>query len=253
MATTNQNTSNLRIPIPPKSPDIELPPSQHNPLDLINSYKDKLLGKIQSSNETPNEISPSPMSMDLSHTTTVPDAQRIEEHRIKSIALSDEDIQRIYEPWKFSMIIKLIGKRVLHHYLKVKIQNLWRPTENFSLIDLGEDYYTVKFNKEENSRKTLQNGPWFINGFFLSVPKWTPNFVATKATQSYTDIWIRFPQLPIEFYDGVILAKIGNAIGKLLKIDACTSFTIRGRYARLCVQIPLEQTVQSYIKIGSHK
>lgn len=61
------------------------------------------------------------------------------------------------------------------------------------------------------------------------------------------------PQLPTEFYDGIILAKIGNAIDKLLKIDVCTSATIRGRYARLCVQLPPEQKVQSHILIGTHK
>lgn len=73
---------------------------------------------------------------------------------------------------------------------------------------------------------------------------------------SYTSksefIWVRLPQLPTEFYDGIILIKIENAIGNLLKFDACTSSTIRGRYERLCVQLPLEQKVQSYILIRSH-
>ncbi|XP_019239310.1 PREDICTED: uncharacterized protein LOC109219328 [Nicotiana attenuata] len=117
------------------------------------------------------------------------------------ITLTEQDIKRIYELWKFSVIIKLIGKRILHQYLKAKVQALWRPSENFSLIDPGEDYYT----------------------------------------------------LPTEFYDGIILTKIGNAIGELLKIDACTSSTLRGRYARLCVQLPLKEKVQPYILIGSHK
>ena len=55
-----------------------------------------------------------------------------------------------------------------------------------------------------------------------------------------------------EFYDGPILNKIGNSIGKLLKIDTCTSATLRGRYARLCVQIPLEEPVTKKIQIGYH-
>lgn len=37
------------------------------------------------------------------------------------INLSVEDLQRIYQPWKFSLIIKLMGKRIIHQYFKRKI------------------------------------------------------------------------------------------------------------------------------------
>lgn len=51
----------------------------------------------------------------------------------------------------------------------------------------------------------------------------------------------------------MILKKIGNKIGRLLKIDACTSSTLRGRYARLCIELPLEVLVIPFIFIGQHK
>ncbi|XP_070022379.1 uncharacterized protein [Nicotiana sylvestris] len=56
------------------------------------------------------------------------------------------------------------------------------------------------------------SGPWFIFGHFLFVQKWVPNFIASKAKISLAAIWIRLPQLPIEFYDGQILTKVGNKI-----------------------------------------
>lgn len=101
--------------------------------------------------------------------------------------------------------------------------------------------------------KVLQNGPCFINDFFLSVQKWVPNLVAKKAQQSYNVVQVKLPQLPIEFYDGIILAKIGNSIGELLKVDACTSATLRERYSRLYVNLPLEQPVQTHVLVGPHK
>lgn len=60
----------------------------------------------------------------------------------------------------------------------------------------------------------------------------------------------RLPQLTTDFYDEKILKKVDNFIGKLLKIDVCTSSILRGRYVRLCVQIPFEKPVLSSIKIG---
>ncbi|XP_019238423.1 PREDICTED: uncharacterized protein LOC109218510 [Nicotiana attenuata] len=136
---------------------------------------------------------------------------------------------------------------------KKKLQDIWKITEKFPLIDLGKDYYTVKLAREENMTKILHNGPWFINEFFLSIQKWVPNFVAKEAHQNFTAVWVCLPQLPTEFYDGIILSRIGNCIGKLLKVDACTSATLRGRYARLCVELPLDQPIQNYILIGQHK
>lgn len=44
-------------------------------------------------------------------------------------------------------------------------------TKELTLIDLGREYYTVKFLKEENMQFSLQKGPWFVNGFYLSMKK----------------------------------------------------------------------------------
>lgn len=55
------------------------------------------------------------------------------------------------------------------------------------------------------------------------------------------------PQLPTEFYDGPLLRKIGSGIEKLLKVDACDSSTLRGRYARLCVEVAMEDPVPQCI------
>lgn len=101
--------------------------------------------------------------------------------------------------------------------------------------------------------KVLQNGPWFINGFFLSVQKWIPNFMVKQARRCYSAVWVRLSQLPTEFYDGIIIMKIDNAIGKLLKVDACTLATLRERYTRLCVEIPSEQPVPTQVLVGLHK
>lgn len=59
--------------------------------------------------------------------------------------------------------------------------------------------------------KTLQQGPWFINGLFLSVKKWHPNFVASTAKEMKSAICIRLPKLPTEFYDHLVLEKIGGS------------------------------------------
>ncbi|KAH0716625.1 hypothetical protein KY290_012901 [Solanum tuberosum] len=126
------------------------------------------------------------------------------------IFLSEDDKQRIYSPWKYSAIVKL--------------------------YDLGWDFFIAKFNKQESMNKALHEGPWFVTGSFLLVRSWEPNFVPDDCLEYHTTIWTRLPQLPMDFYDREVRERIGRKLGRLLKIDSCTSATLRGRYARICLQ-----------------
>ena len=63
-------------------------------------------------------------------------------------------------------------------------------------------------------------------------------------------VWVRFPELPIEFYDKSVLMEIGKAIGLVLRIDSYTASSSRGSYARLCIQIDLKKPLINTIKVG---
>ncbi|KAM3320984.1 hypothetical protein P3S67_008186 [Capsicum chacoense] len=69
------------------------------------------------------------------------------------IQLSDEEKQRFYNPWKRSVIIKSVGRKLNHHYLRSKLTDLWKLQESIILIDLGEDFYTVKLALKESQKK----------------------------------------------------------------------------------------------------
>ncbi|PHU00825.1 hypothetical protein BC332_30612 [Capsicum chinense] len=101
--------------------------------------------------------------------------------------------------------------------------------------------------------KALHEGPWFVTGKFLSVRHWEPNFIPKEATQTHVAIWTRLPQLPIEFYDNCILERIGKHLGTLLKIDTCTSAVLRGVYARIFIQVPLDEPIKKLVIIEAHK
>lgn len=78
------------------------------------------------------------------------------------------------------------------------------------------------------------------------------SFILEEAIISYTTIWVRIPQLPTEFYDISIPKKVGRKLGKLLRIDMFMSSTLRGRYARICIHIPLYILVRTSVVTGKH-
>ncbi|KAI5672944.1 hypothetical protein M9H77_13308 [Catharanthus roseus] len=79
----------------------------------------------------------------------------------------------------------------------------------------------------------LENGPWVIMGHYLTVFKWQPNFRPSMKKVTSTLAWVRFPKLPLEFFEKETLMAMGKAIGKVVKIDNTTMGVARGRYARI--------------------
>lgn len=59
-----------------------------------------------------------------------------------------KDKDRMYKNGANALIIKVYGCTVGYHFLLRKIHELWKPTEEFSVIDLGSDFYLVKFTKK---------------------------------------------------------------------------------------------------------
>ena len=117
-------------------------------------------------------------------------------------------------------------------------------------IDLGLDFFLVRFKLNEDYWHVVNDGPWFVRQQFLIIRCWTPGFRPSEAKISTTTVWARLPELPLELYDAGILSRIGNQLGSLLKINARTVDNARGCFARLCVQIDLGQPLTPLICVG---
>ncbi|KAF3682671.1 hypothetical protein FXO37_02221 [Capsicum annuum] len=228
--------------------DIDQIPQQSPPLQAENttSITPSFAQKVLESDLFPNLIG-SPETTDLEDQITPVNCEG------NFIPISAEDKPRLYSPWQTSLIVKLVGRKLSYLVLKKKLQELWKPTEELNLIDLGSEFFLIKFTLRQNMLHALHDGPWFIFNSFLSVQRWEPKFVASQARLAHTAIWARLHELPTEFYNVNVLHKVGAMIGKLLKIDTCTLTTSRGRYACLCVQVSLEQPLLHHLYIGSHK
>lgn len=119
---------------------------------------------------------------------------------LKSFLSKEEKIQ-IRSKYNSSLIIKLMGKSTQYHYLIQKPKSLWKPTGEMDCILLGRGFYLLKFSNIEDFNLVLKNSHWFINGQFLSVRLWEPMFSPEKANLSIVVVWIRLPNLSMEFFD----------------------------------------------------
>ena len=125
------------------------------------------------------------------------------------------------------------------------------PVGKIDCIDLGKDFFLIRFSVKEDYDVVLKNGPWFIGENFLSIRPWEPNFKPATAVVSLVAVWVRLNELSIEYYDPEALLIIGQAIGNVLRIDTHTASGTRGRYARLCIQVDFEKPLANVVLVDN--
>ena len=92
------------------------------------------------------------------------------------ILLSSEEKQRTRALWRSALIVEPFGRSIGFKYLDFKIRAIWKPKGDIQCIDLGLDYFLIRFKLQEDYWKVINKGPWFIGQQFLSVRQRTSSF-----------------------------------------------------------------------------
>ncbi|KAK3010773.1 hypothetical protein RJ639_011993 [Escallonia herrerae] len=86
------------------------------------------------------------------------------------IRISPEEIKRLWSPWQRGLIVKLLGRTVGFRLLYQRMKSLWKLQGDFEAVDLGNDFYVVRFQTREDYAHVLLDGPWvWLNGHLQNV------------------------------------------------------------------------------------
>ncbi|PPD96434.1 hypothetical protein GOBAR_DD06554 [Gossypium barbadense] len=127
----------------------------------------------------------------------------------------------------------------------VIIDDNWRTNQPLEIIDLENDYFSVKFQTDEEYLEALASEPCTIVGHCLIMRPWMPAFSTDQPYPSSLLVWIRLPRLPEGMYTKSLLQFIGNAIGTVTKIDRNTDSASRGQFVKLTIFIDLGKSLVS--------
>ena len=112
---------------------------------------------------------------------------------------------------------------------------------------------------EEDCRKVLDGGSWFVIGQLLTVEPWVPNFVLGTNTIQRTVIWIRLPGLPMEYWDKKLLLGIILEVGKPMGLNDFIDRYWKTGFARIRMEVDAAEPLKPGVLIreahgcfGSH-
>ncbi|XVF00304.1 hypothetical protein REPUB_Repub03eG0273300 [Reevesia pubescens] len=130
------------------------------------------------------------------------------DNSIPTITIDKEVKKNLRSPQKSALIMKILGKTLNFTTFQTKVLKLWCLDGDADFIDIGLGYYIVKFDIMSDFVKVLTRGPWKIVDHFLSVQRWKPEFHPSKTKLGATAVWVRCPELPIEYFHEDILMDI---------------------------------------------
>nr|POE85896.1 uncharacterized protein CFP56_18243 [Quercus suber] len=167
-----------------------------------------------------------------------------------AIKFSKDLKNEIRSPWTRSLIVKVYGRSMGFNFIHNKLLAMWKPAGRLDCVGLGHGFFLTRLLLKEDYENILRKGPWFIEGNFLSIRLWEPNFHPATANVSSVAVWIRLNELPIKYYNAKTLHQIGKSIGNVLKVDTHKATETKGKFTRLCMQIDINKPLVTTILIG---
>lgn len=167
-----------------------------------------------------------------------------------AVSFTKETLKKLREPWRNTLMGKVLGMSITRSFLVERVNRIWCTKDRVEVIDLGQDVFLFKFNNGNDMERALYGGPWFILNHYLMLTKWKPDFRPSQSAFDKIMVWIRFPELPLEYYDKTALFAIAEKVGKPIKVDYATDNMARGRYARVCIELDLSKALVSKVWVA---
>ncbi|PKU61158.1 hypothetical protein MA16_Dca026513 [Dendrobium catenatum] len=97
------------------------------------------------------------------------------------------------------------------------------------------------FFSQEDVKKVISGGPWFVNRHIIRVDKWSTKFSTTSLKGLTSLVWVRLWNLPLYYWDEINVARIASLIGYPMLIDGDMFQWGRREFARVCVRLELDK------------
>ncbi|CAN1154598.1 hypothetical protein LINPERHAP2_LOCUS20104 [Linum perenne] len=160
--------------------------------------------------------------------------------RCPRITFTEQEVRSFYEPWSKALAVRVLKKSFSFLTMKRRLEILWARSGTIQMCDLANNFFLVSFSEAIDYKRAGFDGPWKIYDYYITVAQWTPAFNEEKPIQKILT-WVRLPRLPIHYFNRVAVSRIGNFIGRTVRLDLATAEGARARYARVCVEVDLSK------------
>ncbi|CAN1247076.1 hypothetical protein LINGRAPRIM_LOCUS3351 [Linum grandiflorum] len=173
--------------------------------------------------------------------STIPrQAEQPANPRCPSVCFSEEELQSFHKPWSRALVVKVLERSFAFPTIKCRLETLWAKHGQIQVTDASNAFFILRFSDPNDYQLAAFRGPWKIYDYYITVARWSPEFDETAPIRKILT-WVRLPKLLIHYFNNVAVSRIGNYIGRTVRLDLATEEGARGRFARLCVEVDISK------------
>ncbi|XP_074285298.1 uncharacterized protein LOC141610899 [Silene latifolia] len=169
------------------------------------------------------------------------------------VQLREEVVEEEFNEWQNALILYVPGETSWTVSSMISfLEQEWNMVAKPTLVFHEEDgYFSVKFDTLDDRNTILCSGPYYIGGKPMIMKPWTSDLRFEKEVfMSSIPVWVQLPNLPLNFWGGESLSRIGSVIGKPLYADECTIKKSRISYARVLIDTDITKPLPDSVTIA---
>lgn len=164
-----------------------------------------------------------------------------------TVHIVSDDIQEEVEYWSSAVVCYVLGANPPFKVMDGFFRRIWGKLGIEKTAMVGKGMFIVRFATVEACLKVTTDGFQFFDQKPVITRMWDADMPLDKECIQKVPIWIKLPGLALKYWGEKSLYKIVGLVGDALQMDKATKMKDRLQYARVMVEIQLQQDLPEVI------
>ena len=120
------------------------------------------------------------------------------------------------------------------------VNKLWGKKEMPDISTTENGLYLFRFRDLDARDLVMESRPWHLAGRPFILCTWRPSMDMLNIQLTSIPIWVKFYNIPLEYWTNISLGYIASVVGNPLHLDSLTENQSKLSFARICVEVGVD-------------
>ena len=142
--------------------------------------------------------------------------------------------------WKGCLVGQFLDKRLPFPVVRSLVNKLWGKKEMPDISTTENGLYFFRFRDLDARDWVMNSGPWHLAGRPFILRSWRPGMDMLNIQLTSIPIWVKFFNIPLEYWTNTSLGYIASVVGNPLHLDTLTENQSMLSFARICIEVGVD-------------
>ena len=152
--------------------------------------------------------------------------------------------------WKGCLVGPFLFRISVFPVVRSLVNKLWGKKEMPDISTTDNGLYFFRFRDLDARDWVMESGPWHLAGRPFILRAWQPGMDMLNIQLSSIPIWVKFYNIPLEYWTNTSLGYIASVVGNPLHIDTLTENQSKLSFARICIEAGVDCEFPKSILLG---